>query len=224
MGNSEKTRSTTALISPVVRRKTGEDRRSEILETARDIIYQSGFSSFTVRIVASHVGISEAAIYRHFSSKEEMLLGLLDYLFEPWRAEIEKMLRGKRPGIEKLQQLQKLHLHHLLEKRLNPMLFFSESISPENGKLLDKMRCNLLFLQQSIAAIIRMGIDDGSIRGNIALNETVAAVTGILQTSIVRWTLFRSDDGLREYAGANMRFFAGLIAGDGFKEACADEK
>ncbi|HMM59897.1 MAG TPA: helix-turn-helix domain-containing protein, partial [Candidatus Rifleibacterium sp.] len=59
-------------------RKTGEARQAEIIAVTRDLIFNEGFSNFTVRTVASRIGISEAAIYRHFKSKEDLLLGLLD--------------------------------------------------------------------------------------------------------------------------------------------------
>jgi AcrR family transcriptional regulator len=51
-----------------------ETRRRQIAGATLQTVVEDGVSRFTTRAVASRVGISEGALFRHFSSKEEMVL------------------------------------------------------------------------------------------------------------------------------------------------------
>lgn len=50
-----------------------DDTRARILDAARDLFGSQGFDSTTIRSIAKRVGISDAALYHHFSSKREIL-------------------------------------------------------------------------------------------------------------------------------------------------------
>lgn len=196
----------------IVRRKSGEQRRGQILETARDLIFTEGFSNFTIRVVASRVGISEAAIYRHFASKEELMLALLEALFAPWREAIGKLVAEKLPFAKKLEELFHLHLHHLLNERLNPVLFFSEAINPLNQRLLADMRKNLSYLAQAVASIVKTGQKMKQVRVDVQPEALEAAVLGLLQTTVIRWTLQRSTNGLLEDGASNIAELARIVS------------
>lgn len=198
-----------------VRRKTGLKRKSEIINVARELIFNEGFGNFTIRRVAGNIGISEAAIYRHFASKEELLLSLLDYLFSPWRVAIEDLVKSEDKTSQKLTNLAKLHLHHLLQKQLNPILFFSEAIHPDNVKLLKGLQINLQFLSKAITQIIEQGRRCGDIREDTDVMSSVACIVGLMQTSVVKWTLLRSDKGLLDEAQRNITFFLNKISLEG---------
>lgn len=192
-------------------RKTGEARQAEIIAVTRDLIFNEGFSNFTVRNVANRIGISEAAIYRHFKSKEDLLLGLLDSLFIPWREALEGLLKENLPACLKLRRLVEIHLHHLVIRQLNPILFFSEAIRPENCQLFEKLSSSLGFLQDTAAAIVRQGVERRELKPETDVNSSVACIVGLIQTTVIRWTLQRKIDGLVDQASALMEFFVELI-------------
>ena len=47
-----------------------------ILDVARDLYARGGYAAVTVRAVAEKVGITSGAIYKHFSSKEDLFMSL----------------------------------------------------------------------------------------------------------------------------------------------------
>lgn len=196
----------------IVHRKSGVKRRSQILEIVRDLIFTEGFSNFTIREVAGRVGISEAAIYRHFVSKEEMMLALLEGMFAPWREAIGRLAVEKIPFAKKLEELCQLHLHHLLNEQLNPVLFFSEAINPQNHKLLALMRRNLGFLRENVTLMVEAGQSGSEVRASLPADTVAAAIIGLLQTSVIRWTLQRSADGLFEDGARNMAELARIVS------------
>jgi AcrR family transcriptional regulator len=60
------------------RRATGEARREQILLEAMRGFAENGFRGTTTRSLAERVGITEAALYRYFSSKEELYQAIVD--------------------------------------------------------------------------------------------------------------------------------------------------
>jgi AcrR family transcriptional regulator len=67
------------------------DTRRQILDASLHLFSRHGFARTTVRAIARDVGITNAAIYYHFASKQELLEALLEE-------------RGIVPALQELQQ------------------------------------------------------------------------------------------------------------------------
>lgn len=60
------------------------DRQQEIIEAACKILTASGVGGLTIKNLAKEMQFSESAIYRHFASKEEIIISLLQILERVW--------------------------------------------------------------------------------------------------------------------------------------------
>jgi len=75
------------------------DRRQQILEIlARELESHPG-SRITTAALARAVGVSEAALYRHFSSKAKMFEALIDFAEDSVFGLVNRILE-KEPGVE----------------------------------------------------------------------------------------------------------------------------
>ena len=63
-------------------RKTAELRRREVADAALRVIAQQGLGRFTALAIAREVGISDAALFRHFKTMEEIVLAAIDRVEE----------------------------------------------------------------------------------------------------------------------------------------------
>jgi AcrR family transcriptional regulator len=57
-------------------------REQQILQAAEDLFYERGFDATGVDAIAEKAGITGGAIYRHFSSKDEILAVLFDHAID----------------------------------------------------------------------------------------------------------------------------------------------
>ncbi len=55
----------------------GDERREQILQTAVDLFSKRGFSGTTTKEIARAAGVSEAMVFRHFASKDELYGAIL---------------------------------------------------------------------------------------------------------------------------------------------------
>ena len=83
-------------------RMSADERRAQILQVAIKLFSQKGFSGVTTKEIATTAGISEAIIFRHFATKNDLYDAILDYKAceggmrtLPWKDETEKIALGK---------------------------------------------------------------------------------------------------------------------------------
>lgn len=60
-------------------RMSGDERRSQILQSAINLFSQRGFNGTTTKEIAKAAGISEAMVFRHFATKNELYDAILEY-------------------------------------------------------------------------------------------------------------------------------------------------
>ena len=69
-------------LLPVRKRPRPGERRLQILQTLASMLEQPGAERVTTASLAGKIGVSEAALYRHFASKAQMFEGLIDFVDE----------------------------------------------------------------------------------------------------------------------------------------------
>jgi TetR/AcrR family transcriptional regulator len=61
----------------VTKRLPATDRRQQLLESALDLFSQKGFAATTTKEIAAAAGVTEAIIFRHFPSKQDLYSAVL---------------------------------------------------------------------------------------------------------------------------------------------------
>jgi AcrR family transcriptional regulator len=91
--------------SDAPRRRAAEDRRAELLDVARRLFAEHGYRATTTRQIASAAGVSDALLYRHFASKQDMLEQIVDQAVSAF---------SESPPLERLRELPLPELLRLL--------------------------------------------------------------------------------------------------------------
>jgi AcrR family transcriptional regulator len=78
-----------------------DDTRAELLLTARDVFLEVGAVQFSLREVARRVGVSAAAVYRHFDDKEALLFSACTQGFQIFSNYLVRAL-GAPSALERL--------------------------------------------------------------------------------------------------------------------------
>lgn len=89
-------------------------RRDQILQSLAEMLEQTPGGRITTSGLAKHVGVSEAALYRHFPSKAKMFEGLIEFIEETIFSRISLILKEEGRAETRCRQV------------LNLLLTFSE--------------------------------------------------------------------------------------------------
>src|SRR6516164_1644102 len=60
------------------RRLSSDDRRRQLIRSAVDLFSRHGFSGTRTKDIAASCGVSEAILFRHFATKEDLYRAILD--------------------------------------------------------------------------------------------------------------------------------------------------
>jgi len=63
-------------------RQPTEERRRQIADAALKVIAERGLGRFTTQAIAAEIGVTDATLFRHFASKEDIVLAALDRVEE----------------------------------------------------------------------------------------------------------------------------------------------
>lgn len=129
---------------PAGTRMAAEDRRHQILHVAVTLFSQRGFGGTTTKEIAQAAGVSEAMVFRHYATKQELYSAILDHKAcsgdrmnpeelvaealkqKDDRAVFERLALGALTHHERDPEFQRLLLHSALEKHELAEMFFEK--------------------------------------------------------------------------------------------------
>ena len=166
------------------------ERQIEIIEAATKRIDEHGIQDLTIKTLAADLNLSEAALYRHFKSKNEILLGLLTYFIEEMKDRLDLILSNKdRSPSELLKDLFDSQLKTLVQKPSVVSVIFSESIFQFNKELSSTVSSMMELMQNHIEGIIRKGQANGTFSKIVGISTTTTIVMGGMRITVLKWKL-----------------------------------
>ncbi len=158
----------TVTAKPHKRERLGrEERRRQLIDAAVRLIGDSGLRGTTMSRISAELGLSEMAAYRHFTSKEELLMEANTYVIERILAWLGSSSNAWI--MDRLREIGESHLEMLsadLEMFTSPYLQFL-TMTQDEGPLHQHVIANNLRMKDTIEALIREGIAQGSIRADV---------------------------------------------------------
>ncbi len=99
--------------------------RDDILDAAAQVIRKKGFHAASMADIAKVVNLQKASLYHHVSSKQDILLELLDRALEMLMDRISPIVDQPIPADEKLRKIILVYLQSLTENPdLSSVLLF----------------------------------------------------------------------------------------------------
>jgi len=172
----------------VPKRQNSVLRRKQIIATLRKIIIKYGSEHVTVQRLAKEIGVSGGAIYRHFKSKREILLFLIDDIEEDLVGGIEKFYPIQNP-LEILGKISRDLLSSIEQRKGVSFLVIAEIISLGDKRLNRKISEVLDRFLGQIKQIISEGIKLAEIREDINVDMAATTFFGMLQGLVTIWSL-----------------------------------
>lgn len=164
-----------------------ETRVNQILTAAGELIASGGVGALTVRGIAKKVGVTEAAIYRHVNSKNEVLVLLLE---EVRRSVLETIAQATAPDSRALDKLEHALQHHLsfIESRRGvSFVVIAEAAQFEEPTVRSAGKRLVEDYLAVVEGYIRQGIESGEVESSISPAAAATMFFGMIQASVTRW-------------------------------------
>lgn len=142
-------------------RRAAEIRLDALLRTACDVIVERGLANTRTADVAEAAGVSQALVFYHFSTKDQLLAQAFAYAAEQDLARLDAVTRSSATPLVKLKKILRLYAPTGRARSWSMWIDgWSESLrSPELEKV--SRRLDLRW-KQDLSQVISAGVRDGT--------------------------------------------------------------
>jgi len=167
---------TTTTATKSTETKSKPSRRLQILEALALQLEQSPGERITTAGLAKAVGVSEAALYRHFPSKAKMFEGLIEFIEESIFGLINRILQEEKSSIVRCEQIVKLLLTFAEKNAGMARLLTGEALTGETERLRTRMSKFFERFETQLKQVLR----EGEMNAEIQLNISVQASANMM--------------------------------------------
>lgn len=170
--------------APTRKRPRPGERRQQILQTLAGMLEQPGAERVTTAALAARIGVSEAALYRHFASKAQMFEALIEFVEQSCMGLIRQVTDREPAGAVQAGRIVALILQFAEKNPGMCRVMTGDALILEHERL--QQRVNLLI--DKIEAQLRQSLREAlaesatpSVDTQVAASVLLAFVLGRLQ-------------------------------------------
>jgi len=169
-------------------RKSKSDipRKEQIVNAARKLVIKVGSENVTVRRIAEEVGFTEAAIYRHFKSKKDILYLLVENIETSL---ISDLVSGGNEGGDVLETILLRHLSSIEKRRGVSFQVIAEIISLGDNRLNKRIYDTIEKYIEKLKTLLEKEVRKGRLRKDVDVDATAFLIFSVVQGLSNIWTL-----------------------------------
>ncbi|RJO62007.1 MAG: TetR/AcrR family transcriptional regulator [Dehalococcoidia bacterium] len=199
-----------------LKHETGPVRRQQIIDAARKLIILKGSEHVTIKGLAHEVGISEAAIYRHFNGKRDVMLLLVDDVGANLLNDIKDSGSKKgRDVIDRLNHILNRHISAIEQRRGVSFQVIAEIISLGDRGLNARVADIVDRYIARLKTLLEEGIGTGELRKDLNAEATAVLIFGLTQGVVNLWALNNYGFDLKKRYNTLWSTLRQTITGDG---------
>ncbi len=174
-------------------RETTDTRQEQIKKAVLDIIADEGLHNFSTRNLAKKIGFTEGAIFRHFSTKRDIIKGIMDDVAGDLIGSLRNIVISPIKTEEKLFNYLCKNVKYLKENRGITILLFSEAAHLGDKELKEKLNQILAEQKQFIIKMVNDGIAEGAWDRTINPEDVAMLYMGIPITFNIELVLNKNE-------------------------------
>ena len=162
------------------------ERQIKIIEAAGKIITNAGISGLTIKNLSKEMEFSEAAIYRHFKSKEEIIISMLEMLAEQMDNRFSKIDINLSPE-DRFKQLFASQFEYFKKHSFFVVAVFSDGLLEESKQINEQIFSIMQVKMKHLVPIIMAGQQTGVFTSKISTEELVHIIMGAFRLQMYKW-------------------------------------
>ena len=162
-------------------RKSTEVRKEEIVRAALAIVEQRGLDKLNINDIAAKIELVPAAIYRHFTGREEIVAALIEYIDKRLRNNLSQVDIVTGTPMAKLKALFELHVALLKEEAAIPRVLYYILSSDRTPDLKASMLSAVGFYVQQVKKLLIQGQQQGEVSLDIDVMAAAMMFLGMVQ-------------------------------------------
>lgn len=192
--------------------KTSDERRNEIIEATLAILSEQGLHACTTSALAARVGVSEATLFRHFESKDAILIAALRHQIRTLRQRI-RSYRGTGGPWERARGLVQHVLEFVDQTAGGPLIIMTGQAIRILPAIRDDVNATRRLFSDRLEALIRDELSTGE-RRDLDPAHVAELTVAIVHSVGLRWIVSEGTLPLRETGDAMLDVVACCVTGE----------
>ena len=187
------------------------NRQLQIIDAAIELISEKSIQEFTIKNLSRKIGLTEGALYRHFSSKTDILLSILLLFQQDASRTIDQVCNSDHPALQQIEHIFYHHFRYFNEKPAVTAVIFSESIFQNDSRLVKEVFKLLQIHEDALYCILDKGQKNDEIRNNIDKRELSRIIIGSMRYTVTKWRLSHFSFDLIKEGGLIVKAIEDLL-------------
>ncbi|MBI4204186.1 MAG: nucleoid occlusion factor SlmA [Betaproteobacteria bacterium] len=174
--------------------RTGE-RKTQILHTLAQMLENPAAGRITTAALAGRLDVSEAALYRHFSSKAQMFEGLIDFIENSLFGLINRITSEEKSGLRQVEAIVAVLLGFAQKNRGMTRVLIGDALVNEE----ERLQARINQLHDRIEAALKQALRFGVTQKELLAELDVTAQANLLISFVTgRWHQFAKSGFKRD--------------------------
>lgn len=165
---------------------SAEKRRAATIEAVIDLAGKQNPSAITTTAIAQQMGLTQGALFRHFSSKDAILQAVMGWVTERLLACVDKAAEEASSPVAAIEAVFMAHIGFVSDHPGVPRMLFGELQHPEET-LSKRMAQTLIHhYQKRLCRLIEAGKEQGELDVNLDVEAAALLFIGTIQGLIMQ--------------------------------------
>ncbi len=164
-------------------------RQQQIVEESIRLIAEKGIQNLTIRNIAEAIGVSEPAVYRHFRSKSEIVMAILDSFQEIARDVLGELGGGDMGSLERIRFFVMDRYRRCMQNPELAKVMFSEEFFQNEPEYADRIMQIMHSHKDAVQQMIASGQEAGEINPDLNPLHLFRIIFGSVRLLIKQWCL-----------------------------------
>lgn len=193
--------------------KSSEERREEIIAATLAILAEKGMYAWTTSALAERVEVSEAAIFKHFENKDEILTAALRHQARELRSRIEEY-EGQGSAWERAEGLIRHLLAYLERTQGGPLVILLGQASRIQPEMKEEVGRTREFLQGRLRQFAAEALDESGQSSEMDAAAVAEMTHAVMLSTALRGMISDEREDLLELAAPMLGVMRHCLGGD----------
>ena len=194
------------------RKRLGADeRREEIIRVTLELAARQGVDDVTTQDMAQAMGVTQGAVFRHFSSKDAIWLAVMQWVRDRLMAVLGRAAAAGRDPLDALERMFFAHIDFIAAHPAIPRVLTSEHLHARSSALRTLVTEIVLAYEAKIAALLEAARQRGLVRADLDSHAAATLYIGMIQGLVLQSSILRGQRTLAAEAARTFPLFLAAI-------------
>jgi len=187
-------------------------RSEQIVRVAIKLLSEGGIAALTTKNLAKAVGVTEPALYRHFNSKLDILVAILNHFEKQMCSLFEKGIDEEVAVLDQIQMVYNRVFRSFSAQPALASVVFSEELFRHDKRLSEQVAHIMDTVEGRILNLLRSKKGRTECRSDVPAKDLARVVMGSLRFIVTRWRLSGYEFDLEKEGAAFWQSLRLMIA------------